>query len=73
MGETPGEDVIYRAAAERGRLRGIVAWFWHGRHFRIFQDFSIIIFLACRHIPYLSNYVSFTAVVEVGAEHCEET
>jgi hypothetical protein len=33
----------------------------------------MIRFLACRHIPYLSNYVSFTAVVEVGAEHCEET
>jgi hypothetical protein len=30
-------------------------------------------FLACRHIAYLSNYVMFTAVVEVGAEHCEET
>jgi hypothetical protein len=30
-------------------------------------------FLACRHIPYLSNYVSFTALVEVGVEPCEET
>jgi hypothetical protein len=39
----------------------------------ILADFSMILFLECRHIPYLSNYVSFTAVVEVGAEHCEET
>jgi hypothetical protein len=38
-----------------------------------FQDFSMIPSLACRHIRYLSNYVSFTAVVEVGAEICEET
>jgi hypothetical protein len=28
MRETPGEDVVYRAAAERGRLRGIVAVFF---------------------------------------------
>jgi hypothetical protein len=33
----------------------------------------MIPFLACRHIPYLSNYVSFPAVVEVGAEYCEGT
>jgi hypothetical protein len=39
--------------------------------FKIFRWFFF--FFACRHIPYLSNYVSFTAVVEVGAEHCKET
>jgi hypothetical protein len=38
-----------------------------------FKIFRWFFFLACRHIAYLSNYVSFTAVVEVGAEHCEET
>jgi hypothetical protein len=36
MGETFGEDVIYRAAAERGRLRGIVADFWT----EFFQEFD---------------------------------
>jgi hypothetical protein len=38
-----------------------------------FKIFRLFFFLASRHIPYLSNYLSFTAVVEVGAEHCEET
>jgi hypothetical protein len=40
MGETPGEDVIYRAAAERGRLRKIVGDFDMAAilaHFKIFQ------------------------------------
>jgi hypothetical protein len=35
--------------------------------------FRLFFFLACSHIPYLTNYVSFTAVVEVGVEHREET
>jgi hypothetical protein len=43
------------------------------RQVECWPDFSMILFLAYRHIRYLSNYVSFTALVEVGAEHCEET
>jgi hypothetical protein len=38
MGETPGEDVIHRAAAERGRLREIVGDFYMAA---ILADFKI--------------------------------
>jgi hypothetical protein len=57
----------------------------HGESVKIVADFDmaailadlkifrLLFFLACNHIPYLSNYVTFTTVVEVDAEHCEET
>jgi hypothetical protein len=38
-----------------------------------YNIFLFFLFLACRHIPCLFNYVSLTAVVAVGAERCEET
>jgi hypothetical protein len=56
-----------------GESVNIVGYFDMAAILADFKIFRWFFFLACRHIPYLSIYVLFTAVVEVGAEHCEET